>query len=144
MPGPAPKPAHLRRNKSAPMANTLKLPQGGRPGPPPDWPLTGKPTKAQLEVWEQLWRTPAAVAWERLEWSRAVARYVVVLVKAEKSLTGVLLSEVRQMEDRLGLSPMAMLRLRWEVVQDELAESRAPVQSTGRRLKAVDDAVAGS
>jgi hypothetical protein len=81
------------------------------------------------------------VAWERLGWTRAVARYSRVLVAAEqKDATGVLLSEVRQMEDRLGLSPMSMLRLRWQIVADELAEARDPGHSSADRpaLRAVD------
>jgi hypothetical protein len=39
-----------------------------------------------------------------------------LLVASEKpSARPSLLNETRQMEDRLGLTPMAMLRLRWEV-----------------------------
>jgi hypothetical protein len=33
--------------------------------------------------------------------------------------TAALLGEVRQLEDRLGLSPLAMLRLRWEIMPAE-------------------------
>jgi hypothetical protein len=45
------------------------------------------------------------------------------------------------MEDRLGLTPMSMLRLRWEIAPDELAEARdAPAPSTKERprLRAVE------
>lgn len=30
-----------------------------------------------------------------------------------------LMAEARQLEDRLGLTPMAMLRLRWEISDDD-------------------------
>jgi hypothetical protein len=40
-------------------------------------------------------------------------------------VNGVLLSEIRQLEDRLGLSPMAMRRLQWDVEPREL-EAVAP------------------
>jgi hypothetical protein len=63
-----------------------------------------------------LWATPHAVAWEELGWARTVARYCRLVLEAEKKDAKVtLLGEVRQMEDRLGLSPMAMLRLRWRI-----------------------------
>lgn len=45
-----------------------------------------------------------------------VARYVLLLERAEgEGATAALLSEVRQLEDRLGLSPVSMRRLHWEI-----------------------------
>lgn len=90
-------------------------------------------------LWVDLWRLPQAVAWEKLGWLRDVAQYVRHKVMAELGdLDGA--REARQWSDRLGLSPLAMLRLRWEVVGDELAAKRdersAPART--RRLKAVD------
>jgi hypothetical protein len=60
--------------------------------------------------------------------------------------------EARQWSDRLGLNDMALLRLRWEVAADEVAQQRAAdaapttteAPAAQRRLKAVDPgAVAG-
>jgi hypothetical protein len=71
--------------------------------------------------------------------ARTVARYVRALIVAEsRDTTAFQLSEVRQLEDRLGLTPMAMLRLRWEVVSDELAEARTPKREERPRLRAVE------
>jgi hypothetical protein len=71
-----------------------------------------------LALWLDLWRTPQSVAWEAFGWTRVVARYAKLLVNAEKSnATAALLAEVRQLEDRLGLSPMAMRRLQWEIAE---------------------------
>lgn len=114
MPGPAPKPADQRRRRNLPPG-TVRLPKAGRPGAAPLWPLTGKaPT-----VWYEVWRTPQAVEWERQGLERIVARYCRILSAAEvKGAPATLLGEVRQMEDRLGLSAMAMKRLLWEVVDD--------------------------
>ena len=138
MPGPAPKPADQRRRRNAPLANTVQLPAAGRPGPPPPWPLT-RQVDLEATIWAELWSTPQAAAWERLGVSaaRVVARYTHLLAQLEDGAAGskptaaaMFLGEVRQLEDRLGLTPMAMLRLRWEIVADELAErreeSRAP------------------
>jgi len=66
-------------------------------------------------VWEDLWKLPQAVEWERLDYLRTVARYVRTLVAAElPGADSKLLSEARQLEDRLGLTPRAMQTLRWE------------------------------
>jgi hypothetical protein len=79
-------------------------------------------------VWTALWVLPQAVAWERLHLTRVVARYAQKLVAAERTdAPASLLAEVRQLEDRLGLSPMAMLRLRWEI--DE-TEAEAPADGS--------------
>ncbi len=92
----------------------------------------------ELALWADLWALPQAVQWERLAWTRDVAQYVRHKVLAELGdLDGA--REARQWSDRLGLSPLAMLRLRWEVVVDELGaarEERKPART--RRLKAVD------
>jgi hypothetical protein len=139
MPGPPPKPDDQRRRRNATVAMT-KLPAEGRPGRPPTWPLGTAPSPEERDLWRQLWRTPQAVAWERLGWTRTVARYVAVCLDAERDMHPQLLAETRQLEDRLGLTPMSMLRLRWEIVADEVAEQRQTVESavTARdRMRAV-------
>ncbi|SRR6266498_1561915 len=126
--GPAPKPESQQRRPGRGLAaNMTRLPAAGRMDPPPAWPFGGRVAKAQAAVWASLWATPQAVEWERLGWTRVVARYARLLLQAERpSATAALLAEVRQLEDRLGLSPMAMLRLRWTV--DEAPKDR-PVAS---------------
>lgn len=114
--------AGSRHRGSDTLATTLvRLPAEGKKGRPPSWPLS-VPSKDESAAWKQLWHTPQAVEWYRLGWTRTVARYARVLIEAEKSgASAALLSEARQMEDRLGLTSMSMLRLRWaidEVEQD--------------------------
>lgn len=92
--------------------------------------------KMETALWRELWRTPQAVAWERLRWTREVAQYVRWKTLAELGDIDAS-KEARQLSDRLGLNPLAMLRLRWEVAADEVGEARAQ-KSTVRRLKAVD------
>ena len=115
------------------MAMT-RLPSEGRKGETPEWPLSSS-AAYDPDLWDELWSTPQAVAWERLGAGtiRVVARYVVLLAEAEVGEPKVA-AETRQMEDRLGLSPMAMLRLRWEIADDELAEARE--QRTAPKAKA--------
>lgn len=100
-------------------------------------------------LWADLWRLPQAVQWERLGWTRDVAQYVRHKVMAELGdMDGA--REARQWSDRLGLSPMAMLRLRWEVVADEVTARRETkatpaAKSAKARLRVVDPgAVAGA
>lgn len=96
-----------------------RLPAEGRRGDPPAWPLDG-PSDAERAVWREAWRTPHAVMWERLGHTRTVARFVRLLTAAEaRGADARVLAEVRQLEDRLGLSPLALLRLRWEIFADE-------------------------
>ncbi|MEU9400553.1 hypothetical protein [Streptomyces sp. NPDC048242] len=97
-------------------------------------------------MWEELWRTPQAVEWERLGWVREIAQYVRWKARAEAGDLDAS-KEARQLADRLGLNPLAMLRLRWRVASAEEAATvaRVPAKRTAsraaqarRRLKVVD------
>lgn len=141
MPGPPPNPNRRRRNATVAMT---QLPAEGRQGEPPAWPL-GTADEAEAALWADLWATPQAVAWERLRYGREVALYVRWQLLAETGQTEAA-KEARFWSDRLGLNPVAMLRLRWEIAADELGDQRADrtartsaATSRSRRgLKAVD------
>lgn len=143
--GAAPKPNAQRRRGLANGVIT-RLPSEGRKGETPEWPMR---THAGYDenLWDELWSTPQAAAWERLGPGcvRVVARYVVLLAEADVGEPKAAM-EVRQIEDRLGLTPLAMLRLRWEIAPDEVAEAReqrsAPSAKTSaqKRLHIVDPA----
>lgn len=143
--GPPPKQAAQRRRPNAGFAMT-RLPAEGRTGEPPEWPFDVV-LAIHEQMWVQMWATPQAAAWERMGTGmiRVVARYVRILVLAEAGDEKAW-AEVRQLEDRLGLSPMAMLRLRWEISADELAEARehrsasAAKADVRARLRIVDSA----
>jgi hypothetical protein len=147
--GPPPKADAQRRRRNA-VPGTVYLPAEGREGDPPEFPLVSM-TLGEDVAWRDLWSTPQAVAWERngVGTVRVVARYCRLLCSAEFAALSLAtsvasaqtLGEVRQLEDRLGLTPMAMLRLRWEVVTDELAEARedaTPEAAPVRRIRAVE------
>jgi hypothetical protein len=129
-----PKPDAVRRNA---RPGITMLPAGGREGDAPDWPLDGL-SPGELDLWRELWATPQAVAWERLGWTRIVARYCRVAIVAE-GLDKDAMSEARQLEDRLGLTPKAMRMLMWQIAADEVAEKRAeaPTPTARGRIKAV-------
>lgn len=134
--GPPPKPAGQRRrtNATVPM---VQLPAEGRKGSAPAWPLARDANEHEQVLWDELWALPQAVAWERFNYGREVAQYVVWKIMAEAGSLDAS-KESRQISDRLGLTPLAMLRLRWEVVADEVADQRKSRPASSRRLKAVD------
>ncbi|MGM9380331.1 hypothetical protein [Streptomyces antibioticus] len=89
--------------------------------------------RVEAELWATLWRLPQAVEWERSGWTREVAQYVRWKARAEQGDLDAA-REARQLADRLGLSPLAMLRLRWKVTADErAARPRRRAVSGGRR-----------
>lgn len=126
MPGPPPDRNARRKNARPDWRN---LPAEGREGPAPEWPV-GKPSEESAELWASLWATPQAAAWEDLGWTRVVARYASIVLACDKpDVPASLLGEARQLEDRLGLSPMAMKRLQWEIGPPALAEVAANVSN---------------
>jgi hypothetical protein len=134
-----PKANPVRRNA---RVGTVRLPAEGRKGAAPKWPLE-RQSAAEKQAWTELWHTPQAVAWERLGFTRVVARYCRLMLRAEAPIADKdALAEVRQLEDRLGLTPKAMRLLLWEIVEDEVGEKRStPGTSKARgargRIKAV-------
>jgi hypothetical protein len=138
MPRP-PKENPTRRNS---RVGPVELPAEGRKGKAPVWPLVTPANASERSAWGQLWATPQAVAWERLGWTRTVARYCRLMVLAElPEATAALLGQVTALEDRLGLTPKAMRLLLWRVVDDEVTEKRddrSKTKTARPRLRAVD------
>lgn len=137
--GPPPKPPDQRRRVNHKVPGLVQLPSDGRHGAAPQWPLGTKPSGYELRMWADVWGYPQAVMWERLKVEREVAHYVRWTAKSEVGDLNAA-KEARQLSDRLGLNPLAMLRLRWEVPADEVAQRRSehPAGSSRQRLVAVD------
>lgn len=99
----------------------------------------------EAALWAELWDTPQSVEWVRQRWTREVAMYVRWSVRANGGDLDAA-KEARQLADRLGLNPQALLRLRWQIAVDEVGEQRdqnaapAAPEPSRPRLKAVDDA----
>jgi len=133
--GPAPKhPDDRARANLDTLGPLTKLPPEGYQGVIPTWPESiGRDPLEDDLLWGELWRTPQAAAWIRMGVGvqRVVARYVML---QRGKLNEKVLAELRQIEDRLGLNPLAMLRLRWEVAADEVG----PRRSRPRPVRAAD------
>ena len=145
--GPPPNPQSRKQSSSTHAGAWTFLPSDGRHGEPPTWPLPGQSDR-EAELWLSLWTKPQAIMWERMQQDHEVALYVRRLAEVELPNASTNLGTlVRQMSDALGLTVPAMLRLRWRIAEDEVAEKRtervAPVKSSRRLKVAGDDAVAG-
>jgi hypothetical protein len=138
--GPAPDPNALRRDRDG--AEWVDLPASGREGAVPVWPLAGKQTARERELWAQLWCKPQAVMWELRGQELEVALYVRRFREAEKPGAPVALSTliVRQMEV-LGLSSMGLRANKWRIGDAQGAvrrRARGVGPSSRERFKVVD------
>ena len=126
-------PAKFNPQRRNARVGPLILPAEGRQGPPPAWPLTGQ-SLAEETIWGQLWSTPQAVAWEKLGWTRVIARYCRVVAEAEMSgAKADTRNSATTMEDRLGLTPKAMRLLLWAIADDETASQNPVAELPVRR-----------
>lgn len=139
-----PNPPKMEPQRGARGRGITNLPANGRPGLPPDWPGSDRPSAAEWDAWGQLWSTPQAVAWERMGVGtcREVARYTRLLVAAEDpDARAAVHAQATALADRLGLTPKSMRLLLWQIATDDLAEKRAeqakPAQGARGRIKAV-------
>jgi len=137
------KPAHQRRNASAATPGVTVLPAGGRAGDPPPWPLASE-TLGEEAKWLELWATPQAVMWERMgagvvgELARYTRMFCAAVAADHATVaTAHRDSEIRQLADRYGLSPLGMMRLHWAVEEAETA-GREAVVAPVRRIRAVE------
>ena len=131
MPGPAPKPKGQRRHRNATPGYT-QIDPTERTGPIPDWPLTRNalPEYQGLEEarWDELWRLPQSREWLRMKSFVPVALYVRLEVLVSTGMPDPrMISELRQLDATIGISPKAMQGLRWEIPQqhDELEQGEA-------------------
>lgn len=113
----------------------LALPREGRTGRVPAWPLTmpDKPTaesKRERALWVRLWKSPQAMAWERVGVDLDfVALYVRYRVEAEAAGATVgVRNLVRQHADGLGLTAAGLRMLKWRIGQPPVVQ---PITGTG-------------
>jgi len=136
MPGPLQDPRARRRSRNGPPVT--RLPAEGRHGPTPEWPLS-EASAEELEIWTALWQTPQSAAWAP-GWTRTQARLARMLAEAEeRGSRASLLSEVRQLEAALGLSPVSMARLHWQIEPTEPARVTPIAERRQRRLIVAED-----
>lgn len=146
MPGPLPAhPSQRRRRNRAP--EMLQLPAEGSGLEAPELPGEAELSEWARNYWVSLWSSPMAVVWIPMDvpglvrLTRLQDRFMLGDASAAE------LAEIRQLEDRFGLSPGARARLRMEIPRSRPADggsgetrsarSAASGGSGKRRLRAV-------
>lgn len=112
MPGPAPKPDPVRRHRRE--VEWSDLPADGNPAPTPDPPvdLAG----GGLVWWEWAWGTPASTQWTDDDMFAVVHRAQLEELWQAEKLAVTALSELRLLDQGLGLNPKGRKELRWRTV----------------------------
>jgi hypothetical protein len=142
MPGPPPKPAGERRRRNA-VAPVVTLPPKSHRRAPA-LPSGGKRKflKATRDWWATIWASPMAAVWLPAD-VPALIRLAHLIDQANRGeASTMVLAEIRQLEDRFGLSPMARRRLQWEVSRaaapaDEGEKPVEPKRNDDRFLRVV-------
>ena len=115
MPGPAPDPNALRRDRPSDAAGWTTLPSTPREESAPSWPLPTVDDR-ELEVWVSLWRKPQAAIWLTNGQEREVAIFVRRSIEAEAQGSPVTLGGlVQKLADALLLTIPAMYRARVKI-----------------------------
>lgn len=122
--------ARVRRNREQGQWRTL--PATGRRGNAPRCPTTW--SKKTKDWWKVIWRSPMATLW--LESDVPALIRLGDLLEIPKQ-TALIVGEIRQIEDRFGLSPKSRRMLQWQVVPGEEEEGEAQQATPVRRLRAV-------
>jgi hypothetical protein len=138
--GPLPKDpgSRRRRNPNAPAVVEFSGP--GRK--PPPLPTTVKVPATVRAWWRTLWASPISQGFDVVDHA-ALTRIVVLWVRAlDGRATVGELAELRQLEDRFGLNPLARRRLGWQVLSPQGASAdedapQPPPPSARGRLRAV-------
>ncbi len=126
--GPLPTGTAIRRNK--PTIPTTNLPAAGRTEPVPDPPALYELGAKALDWWGWAWRLPQACGWSDGDLF-VVARRALL----EDDLTQVdpgqarlqIMREMRELDDRLGLTAKGLAALRWKIIEDDaIAAGQTP------------------
>lgn len=138
MPGPLSKPDDQKRRRNAPTIPTTNLPASGRAGRipvPPKHLVLGNSGNAW---WKWAWHTPQAAAWgsghEIMIARRAQLEDLWTDGVHTHSTTMSIAREMREMDDRLGLTPKGMAAMRWRIVDDTVPDPAPapPKEGDGR------------
>lgn len=130
MPGPLPDPR--RRRVNAPTIPTTALPASGRQGSAPRVPSWVKLGSAGKAWWRWAWSTPQACGWasgHEVAVARRASLEDELLVADPGAPKRAVEREMRELEDRFGLTPKGMAALRWEIVPDPVAEDAGDVDA---------------
>ncbi len=129
--GPPPDPNALRRERDS--GDWVTLPEDGRKGRAPAWPLAGQ-TERESSLWDAEWKRPQAVMWERHGLEVEVAIYVRTLTAAESpDASPPMRTLLRQQQEALGLSLPGLARNKWRIGAAEKPQTKRRPQRPSAR-----------
>lgn len=107
--------------------------------PPPPWPYdedVRPANEAEQKLWEKVWKKPQASMWYGQGYDETVARYVIYMLREvrQEMKTNAERAELRSMEDRLGLSAAAMMRMYW-IVDTDVDSEQSPDGSSNESVR---------
>lgn len=133
-----------RRRRNAPTFDWVTLPREGRKGRAPNLPplpVAWRTAKSSAwsaparDYWRWLWATPQATQWDESGFSLHAALILREAMERDPLNSAKFSAELRQIEDRHGLNPKAMLTLRWRLS----ARPNAAAEALMERMAAADD-----
>ena len=90
--------------------------------------------------WKTIWASPMAVVWLEADVPGLVRLAELIDLGHREGATPLTaMSEIRALEDRYGLSPLARRRLQWEVEQASGTQEQMSKEDESRWLRAVSD-----
>lgn len=135
MPGPPPKPAHLRQRTNrksgatslsiVPARDAAKAPKIPNPDEREWHPLT-------LKAWAHAWASPMASQWLETD-EDALGRLALLWDDFYKRPSADALKEIRLQSALFGLSPLDRSRLQWEVNRADESEQKQQRRAAPRR-----------
>jgi hypothetical protein len=137
--GPPPKPPGQRRRRNA-AAGPVKLPATPKRRAPA-FPFADASASTRA-WWRTIWASPMAEGWLDADVPGLERLARLVELAGRDGVPMAVLTEIRHLEDRFGLSPMARRRLQWELEQNppEVATSGSAREGGDNRWrKAVSD-----
>lgn len=131
-----PKSPHSRRGRTPIVHDWVSLPAEGRTSAPPPAPSHLGPFG--VDWWRWAWRTPPATQWTRTEWALLTRRAMLEDLWMTKHDPRYL-TEIRNHDTALGLTPKSRMELRWRVEPSTFPTEaeHSPPDDRRRRLRVV-------
>lgn len=138
---PYPKPAGMRRRRNG--RGDVVLPEGGRQGAIPKLPGSSELLPSTRRWWRTVWSSPVAAVWLDLD-VPALARLAGLIDRVARGDVRVtVLTEIRQLEDRFGLSVASRRRLQISIEPPRPVAAAAEPSSKAADLRARLEAAPG-
>jgi hypothetical protein len=123
------KPEGQTRHRNKPTHGYVQMPREGRDEPVPE--PVFKLLERERKLWNRLWSTPEAALWHEAD-APAVTRYVKLACNPTALMDSKVLAELRNLEDRFGMSVYARRVNKLELEPEEAPAGLAEVSSLDR------------